>query len=306
METFDVVIAGGGPAGLSAALVLGRACRSVLVCDLGRGANRAAPFSHGLVTRDGIAVDEFARLGRDDLRKYETVQFREDKVSTGQHLGRGMRLTLGSGQQVRCRKVLLATGITYELPNIENVASFWGKSAFICPYCHALEYRNQPIAVIAASERAYALASLIKSWTSDLVLCTQGPAKLEPHQRLLLEKNRIRVVEPRVVRLEGKDGQIEALRLEDGAGVPRRAAVFCLRQRRDGDLASSLGIVENDGVSLLPMGVTARPHVFVAGDFGDQHQPRFLVSALYSGAAVAERIHRELAEEDFQNALSMP
>ncbi len=299
----DIVVIGGGPAGLSAALVLGRAGSGVLVCEGGQGGNFSSPASHGLLTRDGASPEELKRLGRAEVERYPSVQFTEARVTQVRVESGALHVTLDSGRSVVARKVILAMGLHDVLPDILGLKSCWGKSVFRCPYCHAWEYRDKAIGILAKNERAVELASLMSSWSRKLTILTSGPAEFEARQRLLLQKNRVQIRESPLSRLDEEGGQLRKVHFADGSSIDLDAMVICAPQHRDPELVTQLGLVENGELKVLPTGQTKNPNVYVAGDFGNQHQPQFIVSALYSGAFVAQNVHRALAQEDFLAAL---
>src|SRR5213594_4001133 len=170
MKNYDVVIVGGGSAGLSAALQLGRSRRRVLVSDTGKTRNAVAHESHGFFTRDGATPAELVRIGREQLRPYETVELCSVGVKSAKAHSKGFEITLDDETRIACRKLLLATGVVDEMPEIEGFKELWGKSIFHCPYCHGWEVRDQPLALFGGIE----LAELLKGWSDDLVLCTDG------------------------------------------------------------------------------------------------------------------------------------
>jgi len=173
---YDVVVVGGGPAGLSAALLLGRCCRRVLLCDAPRPRNSRSPV-HGFLTRDGTDALELRRLGRDELARYPTVAIREDLVIDARREEGGFLLALDSGAQVRVRKLLLATGLVDELPPIPGLAALWGRLAFPCPYCDAWEFRGRRIGVVGRGPGALGLGR-VTIWSEDVVLLSSGPSQI--------------------------------------------------------------------------------------------------------------------------------
>jgi thioredoxin reductase len=198
MDRFDAVIVGAGPAGLSAALILGRCRRRVLVCDAGRPRNAVSHALHGYLTRDGIHPAELRRVGRDELRRYPTVEVRDVEVVDGKCETHGFALTFSDGTTISCRKLLLATGVVDVLPQIEGFQAFYGRSVFHCPYCDGWEVRDQPLAIYGSGEHGTGLALELTAWSADLVLCTDGATALAGQYADRLARHGIGVREERV------------------------------------------------------------------------------------------------------------
>src|SRR6185503_11154078 len=151
-KLFDVIIVGAGPAGLSAAQILGRCRRRVLVCDSGHPRNAASHALHGYLTRDGIAPGEFLEIGRIQLLRYTTVELRSTSVTEARRVNKLFEITLQSGERLTSRKLLLATGVVDDLPLLEGLQGFYGTSVFHCPYCDGWEIRDQPLAIYGRGE----------------------------------------------------------------------------------------------------------------------------------------------------------
>ncbi len=171
----DVVIVGAGPAGLSAALMLGRCRRSVLVVDHGRNRNAASHALHGFLTRDGTPPAEFLRLAREELAQYATVELRAGEVVDAECRSDSFCVTLASGEEVPSRKLLLATGVVDNLPEVPGFRELYGRSVFHCPYCDGWELRDQPLAIYGRGDRGVGVALELTAWSRDLVLCTRRP-----------------------------------------------------------------------------------------------------------------------------------
>ena len=221
-----------GPAGLSAALVLARACRTVLMFDHGQPRNAATRHMHGFLSREGIPPGEFLRIAREDLKKYDTVRLEHAEVVAASCKPSCFEVTLSDGRTCRSRKLLVATGVEDNVPDVPGLRDFYGKSIFHCPFCDGWELRGGPIAVYGRGRRGHGLSMEMLGWSHDLVLCTDGPAEIDPPHRAELARNGIAIREERVVRLEGRDGQLERVVFDHGDPLPRRALFFTTGQHQ--------------------------------------------------------------------------
>lgn len=299
-ESWDVIIVGGGPAGLSAALLLGRCRRRVLVCDAGRPRNRHARALHGFVTRDGLPPAEFLALARVSLEAYPGVTLREATVASVRSVDGQFELLLADGTTLRSRKLLLATGVRDYVPPIPGIEEFYGQSVHHCPYCDGWEARDEPIAVYARRRRAFEMARAMTAWSSDIVICSSGAAGLEPAQKRQLARNGIRVIEDRIARLAGRDGQLDAILFEGGRRLPRRRLFFDTPSRAQAELPRQLGCrLRRDGsVHCSGYEATDVPGVFIAGNIAGDVQ--LVIFAAAEGAKAAFGINLSLTREDFE------
>ena len=295
---YDVVIVGGGPAGLSAALVLGRCSRRVLLCDNGHPRNEASQALHGYLTRDCIHPSEFLRLGREELRPYTTVEIRDVTVTDARCDQGRFVSTLDGGEQIHSRKLLIATGVRDNVPEIAGLRELYGRSVFHCPYCDGWEVRNQPLAVYGRGERGYGLSLELTAWSRDLALLTDGPAEFDADQRSRLETLGIVIREERVARLEGTDGVLERIVFERGAPLFRRALFFTTGQSQQSPLAVTLGCEFNEKGTVRTgrYETTHLPGLFVAGDASRAVQ--WVIVAAAEGAEAAFAINTDLIKED--------
>ena len=289
---------GGGPAGLSAALVLGRCLRRVLVCDAGPKRNQASGALHGFLSRDGMAPRELLRLARAELGAYPTVVQRPVRVAAVRRRGALFEVTLVGGRRERARRVLLATGVVDALPDWPGLRRFYGRGVFHCPYCDAYEVRGRRIAVWGETPAAAGLAVKLRSWSAQVVLLTGGAYPLSARRRARLADQGVRVVEPAVVRLEGRGRALGRVRLADGSALPCDALFLSVPCRQACDLAGRLGcrFVKGSAVAVKRSGGTAVPGLFVAGDASVDSQ--MVVVAAAEGARAAIAINEELLAED--------
>jgi thioredoxin reductase len=289
---------GGGPAGLSAALMLGRCRRRVLVCDLGAPRNWWSREVHGFLTRDGTPPAELLGLARDELRRYETVELRHADVVDAVRNADGFALRCADGTRLQSRKLLLATGVVDELPEIEGLAPLYGLSVHHCPYCDAWEWRDQPIAVYGRGEAGAGLALALTVWTDDLALCTDGPGELPEHMWEQLDAVGVVLHEERVLRLQGSDGRLERVVFADGSGVACRALFLATGHHQRSDLPRRLGCAFTDSgaVNTGKCESTNVPGLYVCGDASREAQ--FVVVAAAEGAEAGMAVNQALLRED--------
>jgi len=294
---YDVIIVGAGPAGLSAALILGRSRRRVLVCDSGHPRNAAAHALHGFLTRDGITPRDFLRIAREELRQYETVEVRDIEVAAAECRDARFQVTLTGGSTLHARKLLLATGVADNLPDIPGFHQLYGLSVFHCPYCDGWEVRDQPLAIYGRGERGAGLSLELTGWSRDLVLCTDGPSEIAPDELARLARHGILVREDRVVRLDGQ-ARLERIVFATGEPLVRHALFFTTGQEQQSELATKLGCRINDKgtVSTGKYETTHLRGLFVAGDASRAVQ--WVVVAAAEGAEAAFAINTDLLKED--------
>lgn len=267
VDVFDAIIVGAGPAGLSGALLLGRCRRRVLVCDEGHPRNAASRALHGFLTRDGIAPAELLHIGREQLRPYETVEWRSLAVTDVRRLDDGFEVALSDGTRVASRKLLLATGVTDRLPAINGIQEFYGKTVFHCPYCDGWELRDQPLAIYGRGEHGKGLALEMTAWSSRLFLCTDGASDLTRHDVERLRRRGIAIYEERIASLAGTDGALERVRFANGGSLTCRAMFFSTGEHQRSDLPARLGceFTPKGAVSTGEYEATNIPGVYVAG-----------------------------------------
>lgn len=295
---YDVIIVGAGPAGLSAALLLGRCRRRVLICDTGRPRNAAAQALHGFLTNDGIAPAEILRLGRAQLRRYGTIELRDIAVTDVIRADARFEATLSDGRHCSCRRILLATGVVDLLPRIPDIERFYGRSVHHCPYCDGWEVRDQPLAIYGRGASGGGLALELTAWSRDLVLCTDGPSGLTGEDLERLARNGIAVRQEQIARLEGNEDVLERIVFIDGATLPRRALFFSTGERQRSDLPAKLGcnFTRHGAVRTTEYEATNVPGLYVAGDASRRVQLAIVAAA--EGAEAAFAINTALLKED--------
>jgi len=287
--SFDVVIIGGGPAGLSAALALGRARKRVLVCDAGPRRNALAEQIHNFVTRDGTPPADFRRIGREDLARYQNVQVRELHVES---IGgeRGTFRVVSPTETMDARRVLLCTGMVDEMLPIPGFRELWGHSIFQCPYCHGWESQDRRWGYLAlAAEPSHLLpfALQARGWSGDLVVFTGGGRELPGEAKTRLDAAGIRLETAPIARLVARGNRLEAIELSSGRLVPCDVLFSHPPQRQVG-LVQKLGLaLDGDGfVRIDPMTrETSVPGIYAAGDLTTRMQAAILAAAAGTHAA---------------------
>ena len=257
-EPNDVAIIGGGPAGLSAALVLGRARRRVVVIDAGTPRNAPAAHMQGFLSRDGMPPAELLSAARAEVRRYG-VEIVEDRVVDATP---GFALRLAGGRTFEARHVLLATGATDELPEVAGARERWGRDLLHCPYCHGWEVRDQPLGVLATGPGSVDHAHLLRQWTDDVILFTHAHAVTD-RERAALDARGIAIVDGPVERLVVTDDRLRAVQLADGRTRPARApsssAPRCARTATDPPRPSAASRSRAGSSGPTPTGARACP-----------------------------------------------
>jgi thioredoxin reductase len=295
---FDVIVIGAGPAGLGAALMLGRCRRRVLVCDSDRPRNARSRGLHGYVTRDGIPPAEFRALARAELEPYG-IAFQQIEVVSATGAAGRFRVSFAGGGEESCRFLLLATGVTDELPAVPGLDECYGHSVFHCPYCDGWEWRDRGLAALGSGTSGTGLALSLKTWSADVLLCTNG-RRLEPRFRDRLERNGIRIRVDALDRLDHENGAMASIVFRSGPAESRDALFFSSGQHPQCDLAAGLGCAFNrrGTVDTGLLSDTNVPGVFVAGDLSRDAQ--FVVVAAAEGVKSALAINRALQREDLR------
>ena len=291
---FDVLIVGGGPSGLSAALALGRARKQVRLCDAGPRRNAAAVHVHNFVTRDGTPPEDFRRIAREQLGAYPNVTVRDVGVAAIAGERGAFTATLGDGELVHARRVLLATGMIDEMLPVEGFRELWGHSIFQCPYCHGWEVQDQRWGFLVRPEliaHAVPFALMARGFTTR-GLTVFG--ELPEGARAQLEAADIAVVEAPVRRLVAREGRLAAVELADGTAVACEA-LFVHPPQRQVAVVDALGLAVEDGyLKVDPMTrETSRPGIYASGDLTTRMQSAIIAAA--SGMQAAAALNVELS-----------
>jgi thioredoxin reductase len=296
---YDVVIVGGGAAGLSAALVLGRARRRVAVVDAGTPRNAPAAHMQGFLSRDGMPPGELLAAGRAEVTGYGV------ELADGQVVGidAGFFVRLAGGRVLRARRILIATGVRDEVPDIPGVRQRWGRDLLHCPYCHGWEVRDQPLGVLGNIPGAVDHALLVRQWSDDVAFFAHT-GTLTPAELAQLEARGVRVVAGEVARLVVEDDRLTGVELADGRVIARQAVFVRPRivPHADGLLAGLGCQVKEDGFPVVD--ATGRTSAFGVWAAGNAADPRAqVITAAGEGSAAAIAINADLVREDTESAV---
>jgi thioredoxin reductase len=301
----DVAVIGGGAAGLSAALVLGRARRQVVVIDAGRPRNAPTAHMQGFLTRDGMPPAELLARGRAEIAAYGVRLVADTVTSVRPHTDSNAALfevTTESGLVVSARRVLVTTGLRDEVPDVPGVNERWGRDLLHCPYCHGYEVRDQPLAVLGGDEGSVAHALLIRQWSDDVVLFANG-VELTADQRERLVASAVGIVDEPVARLVVEDDRLTGVELDGGRIVPRTAVFVRPGFVPHDTLLTDLGcaVQETGWVAVDPTGRTSVPGVWAAGNATNPRAQ--VITAAGEGSAAAIALNNDLVDEDAQFAV---
>ena len=285
-EQVEVVVVGAGPAGLSAALVLGRCRRRVVVFDSGTYRNARSHALRGFLTRDGISPEDFRRTARDEIARYGTVEFRQSAViDVVRENESSFVVRAERGDPVHCQKLLLATGLTDDLPDVDGARQLFGDGVYSCPYCDAWELRDQPLATY---DRHGSYSIGVRQWSRDLVICCDGPAEMDPKIRARIETLDIPIDHRRIARFE-RAAEDMLIVFDDGEALRRRAVFVNGSCRPQSDLAAKLGCQHDarGGVCVDRHESTSVPGVYVAGDASRDALQAVVAAGEGAAAAIA-------------------
>lgn len=298
---YDCALIGGGPAGLNAALVLGRARRKVILFDDNKARNAVTQHSHGFITRDGVSPGEFRAIGRQELSKYPSVEMYSARIATVTKQGTTFELVTDSGERFEAAKIMLATGYQEILPAVEGIYDYYGKSLFNCPFCDGWELRDKPLVVIAENEKmASHIPKILYNWSHDIVVCTNGQRVLNEEQKAFFHKYGIGMVEEKIVALAGQAGQLERVVFENGQEIKRTGGLVGVGWKQATTIGQDLGCEFNasGGIATDDMGRTNIKGVYAAGDTSII-MPSQLILAAASGSKAAMGLMADITASYF-------
>lgn len=299
LTKYDVIVVGGSYAGLSAAMSLGRSLRNVLVVDSGKPCNAPTPHSHNFLTQDGRTPAEIATIGKQQLESYKTVHFQNDIALTGKKISGGFELSMQSGKHVSARKLIFATGIKDQLPDIPGFSACWGRSVIHCPYCHGYEFHHKKTAILGSGETAMHYALLVRNLTDDLTVLTNGVADFSEEQLTKLRKHNIPVIGSEVAAIGHHNGQVYHVAFGNGNNIAFDAVYFRPPFIQHSDIPQALGceLTEQGYLKIDAVQKTSVDGVFACGD--NSSMMRSVANAVATGNFAGAVVNRELATEEF-------
>ncbi len=302
MDRWEIIVVGGGAAGLSAALGMGRARRRTLVVDAGAQSNRPAEGIGGLLGHDGRSPAEFYELGRRELAAYPSVEVRDGEVVRGERDEDGFVLELADGSREAARRVLLATGMDYRRPDLPGVEERWGRSVFHCPFCHGWEVSGRPLGVLDSGESGARRAVMLRAWSDDVTLVSNGAAELSDDDAARVAAAGAEVDERPVSGLRGLGSDLDSVLFEDGSERSLNGLLVPVTLHQRSDLAAQLGAgtaepnqLVIDAIDVDQMMSAGVPGLAAAGDVTGQMQS--VANAVAAGSRAAAMIVHGLAEE---------
>lgn len=297
--TYEVIIIGGSYTGLSAAMALGRAGRTLLIIDSGKPCNAQTPYSHNFITQDGQPPAAITAKALAEVLMYPSVSHLSDLVIAATQNADGFELKTASGQSFKAKKLLFATGIKDLMPEIKGFSECWGISVIHCPYCHGYEVRNQKTALLANGEMTFHMAQMISQWTKELVLFTNGQLQLSEEQQQQLNLHGIPVIHTPIIEIKHENGQLKSLLLQDGQEHFFKVMYSRVNFEQHTSIPENMGceineqgfIVVNDKKESTISGV------YAAGD--NTSMARAVAMAVSSGTLSATSINSALISESW-------
>ncbi len=295
----DVIIIGGSYAGLSAAMALGRALRTVLVIDSAKPCNRSTPHSHNFLTHDGATPAQITTLAKRQVVKYKTIQFHKGIAIRGKKTKAGFEISTAAGETFIAKKIIFATGVKDIMPDIKGFAACWGKSVIHCPYCHGYEYHSKKTGILANGDFAYEFGKMIHNWTKDLTIFTNGNSTLSKDQTKQLKKNKIQIIETEVASLEHTNGQLKQLVLKDKSVIKLHAIYGKPKFEQHCAIPKQLGceITELNYIKVDALQKTTIDGIYACGD--NSTMMRTVSYAVAMGGLAGVMASRELIDETF-------
>jgi thioredoxin reductase len=295
---FDVIVIGGSYSGLSAAMALGRSLKKVLIIDAGNPCNKQTPHSHNFLTQDGKKPIEIFETAKDQVLKYETIQFKNGFVVNAIKEAFGFSITTDSHEIFRAKKLIFATGLKDNLPAISGFSECWGISILHCPYCHGYEVKFKNTAIISNGEMGFEFAKLITNWTKSITILTNGKSTFTKEQLLILQENNVKVIEKVISKINHLEGNIESIEFSDGSKMKIEVVYAKIDFEQHCKIPQELGCEINEQ-GLLKVDNFQKTTVSGVYACGDNSSMRFVSIAVSSGSMAGAIVNKELIFEAF-------
>ncbi len=296
-KDFDVIIIGGSYSGLGAAMALGRALRKVLIIDSGKPCNLQTPHAHNFLTQDGKTPKEIAILGKQQVAKYDTIEFYNGLAISGKVTEKGFEILTSTHQKFSAIKLIFATGITDVIPNIPGFKDCWGISILHCPYCHGYEVKDKITGILGNGDFGFDFSKLIRNWTKNLTLFTNGKSSLTPEQTEILQKQHIMVVEKEIEAFEHSNGSLRNLFFKDGSKTLVSAIYTNVPFEQHCLIPEQLGceLTEEGYIKVDTLQKTSVLNIYACGD--NSSRMRTLVNAVSMGTTAGMMLNKEFVLE---------
>jgi thioredoxin reductase len=299
-KRFDVIVIGGGAAGLSAALVLGRSKRNVLIVDADEPRNRVTRESHGFLSRDGITPLDFKKISLEQLKKYPNILYKKDRVEDVEKVDTSFKVMTVEGAVYTSQKIIFATGMRDNLPSIKGLKEVYGTSVFPCPYCDGWERKDEPLAVFGNEEWLMHYVKMIYHWSSDLMVFTNGPANLTDGEKQELHEHHVQLIETPIIEIQSLDGQLQKIVVETGEAFERTGGFLMDTGETQANLLpSKLGVEFNEmgGYKTSEIGETTIKGLYTIGDAKNVFSG--LIKAASEGYELGATINSEMVMESW-------
>lgn len=300
-NNLDVIVVGGGPAGMNAALVFGRALMSTVIVNEEKPRNLVTQASHGFLTRDGFHPSEFLQVAKEQLEQYETVVYQKGVVEQVDKTETGFNVTTNDGTTYHTKRIVFATGYKDNLSKIglNGIEKVYGKTVYPCPFCDGWERRNEPLALFGKDEGVEHFAKTISNWTNDLIIFTNGEKPIGNEAKAILKKNNIKVVEEEIIELLSEDGNLKEVQLADGERIKRTGGfLFSCGEKQSTDIPAKLGVEYGEWGGIYQTNDWGKSKVeglYIIGDAKNNFTG--VIGAAAEGSRVAEMITQEIIEE---------
>ncbi len=298
-NNFDVIIIGGSYSGLSAAMALGRALKRVLIIDSGKPCNSQTPHSHNFITQDGKTPKEIMMLAKQQVERYNTVEFFSGLAIKGVKKDKGFEIQTESGELFLSKKLIFATGVKDLMSDINGYSECWGISVLHCPYCHGYEVKNEKTGILGNGDYGFEFSSLITNWTKDLTLFTNGKSTLSAEQTIKLKDHHIKIVETEINRFDHADGHVQNVILKDGTTFPMKAMYANSLFEQQSPIPKTLGCeLTDDGyIKTDTFQKTSVKGIFACGD--NTTRMRTVSNAVAMGTKAGMTSSKEIILEEF-------